>query len=54
LCGREEGTLYDQNDQAPEEDDPLLEVVMFLCYLLMAGSVVAALLYEVAKLLGGA
>ena len=40
-------------DDVEDEDDPLLEIVVFLCYALMALSIVAVLLFEMARIAGG-
>jgi hypothetical protein len=44
------------NDLDPfdeDEDDPLLEIVVFLCYGLMVLAVLAVLLFEASKIAGG-
>jgi len=43
----------DRFDEDEVEDDPLLQIVVFLCYALMALSVFAVLLSEAARVVGG-
>jgi hypothetical protein len=45
--------MSDHDPSAEEEDNPLLEATVFLCYLLMGLTVVVVLVYEVAKIIGG-
>jgi hypothetical protein len=40
-------------DDVDDEDDPLLEIVVLLCYAVMALAIVSVLLFEMARILGG-
>ena len=45
--------MSNHDPSAEEEDNPLLEATVFLCYLVMVLTVLVVGVYEIAKAIGG-